>query len=43
MSLFVGRYNKVTEIPATMCECVHLQELNMESNNLVSLPVSLAV
>ena len=37
----VCRYNKVTEIPATMCECLHLQELNMESNNLVSLPVSL--
>lgn len=35
------RYNKVTEIPASMCECVHLTELNMESNNLVSLPVSL--
>ena len=37
----VCRYNKVTEIPATMCECVNLSELNMEGNKLVELPVGL--
>ena len=31
----------MTEIPATMCECVNLTELNMEGNKLVELPVSL--
>ena len=35
-----SRYNKVTELPASLCECTQLEEISLESNSLSSLPVS---
>ena len=35
------RYNKLAEIPGSLCECVQLEEISLDSNLLHSLPVSI--
>ena len=32
------RYNKLAELPASLCECTQLEEMSLESNSLQSLP-----
>ena len=32
------RYNKLSELPAEIVQCVHLEELSLENNAIVSLP-----
>lgn len=37
----LNRYNKITELPAEVVRCVHLEELSLENNAIVSLPCDL--
>ena len=34
------RYNKLSQLPSSLCECTQLEEISLESNSLQSLPVS---
>ena len=34
-------YNKLTSLPAEICNLINLQELNLKNNKLTSLPVEL--
>ena len=34
------RYNKLPQLPSSLCECTQLEEISLESNSLQSLPVS---
>ena len=34
------RYNKLTELTDSLCDCTQLEEISLESNNLSTLPVS---
>ena len=40
LSLCVCRHNKLMVVPSSLCECVHLEEISLDSNSLHSLPVS---
>ena len=42
-SVCYGRCNKLTELPASLCNCTALTEISLESNNLSTLPVSSTV
>lgn len=43
LSVCYDRYNKLTELPASLCNCTALTEISLESNNLSTLPVSSTV
>ena len=35
------RYNKLSQVPSSLCDCEQLEEISLESNMLQSLPVSM--
>ena len=41
MEFFVDcRYNQLTGVPQSLSQCTELEELNVENNNIATLPVS---
>ena len=40
MCVCTFRYNKLPQLPSSLCECTQLEEISLESNSLQSLPVS---
>lgn len=36
---FVCRYNRLSSVPQSLSNCVHMDEYNIEGNNISQLPV----